>query len=280
MARPGITFEQVAAAAAVLTSEGSKPTIQAVRAQLGGTGSPNTILTHLKAWTAGQASSAPAAPAQTLPASITAAINDLLARAETKGREDVQAELKTEQETTRALSEHCEKLEAERDELTNDLEATRASWQRMVTQETMNEQINDDLKAELERAQAATTRASVDTAKNLLAIETLEKKNAELVEEIATAVAHQKWADAARIKAEKDAAVSEARKEGETRRAEKAEAETQEARQAAKEYAKVYEELTKLAAQAKPKAVARPAKPAKKSVASASKDTTGDLLEK
>lgn len=280
MARPGITFEQVAAAAEALTSEGSKPTIQSVRAQLGGTGSPNTILTHLKAWTGKQASSAAHAPAQTLPASITAAINDLLARAEAKGREEAQAELKTEQETTRTLMEHCEKLEAEREELTSDLEKANTAWQRQATENFVKDQNNNELKTELERAQSATTRASVDTAKNILKIEMLEKENAELVKKVEAAAEKSELAEAERIKAEKEAAVSEARKEGETRRAEKAEAETLEARQAVKDYAKVYEELTKLTAQAKPKAAAKPTKPASKKAGSTSKDTTGDLLEK
>ena len=43
MARQGITFEQVAAAADALAGEGQQPTIRAVREKLGDTGSPNTI---------------------------------------------------------------------------------------------------------------------------------------------------------------------------------------------------------------------------------------------
>ena len=47
MARIGITFEQVSAAADALRGEGMNPTIKAVRERLG-TGSPNTIHEHLK----------------------------------------------------------------------------------------------------------------------------------------------------------------------------------------------------------------------------------------
>ena len=49
MARVGITFEQVAAAADALVGEGQSPTIKAVRERLG-TGSPNTIHAHLVQW--------------------------------------------------------------------------------------------------------------------------------------------------------------------------------------------------------------------------------------
>ena len=53
MARPGITYEQVAATADALVGRGEKPTIQAIRDALG-TGSPNTIHRHLTAWRSAQ----------------------------------------------------------------------------------------------------------------------------------------------------------------------------------------------------------------------------------
>ena len=54
MARPGITYDEVAASADALVGRGEKPTIGAIRAELG-TGSPNTIHRHLTAWKAAQA---------------------------------------------------------------------------------------------------------------------------------------------------------------------------------------------------------------------------------
>ncbi|NCB21198.1 MAG: DNA-binding protein, partial [Clostridia bacterium] len=50
MARSGISYEQVAAVADAMIGEGTVPTIRAVREQLGGTGSPNTIHRHLTVW--------------------------------------------------------------------------------------------------------------------------------------------------------------------------------------------------------------------------------------
>jgi ssDNA-binding Zn-finger/Zn-ribbon topoisomerase 1 len=49
MARDGITFEQVTAAADALVGCGQQPTIRGIREALG-TGSPNTVHKHLAAW--------------------------------------------------------------------------------------------------------------------------------------------------------------------------------------------------------------------------------------
>ena len=61
MARPGITEEQVAAAAEALVAEGAEPTIKAVLARLG-SGSETTILKHLRVWRAGRPAAQAAAP--------------------------------------------------------------------------------------------------------------------------------------------------------------------------------------------------------------------------
>ncbi|MCF6767183.1 DNA-binding protein [Thiotrichales bacterium 19S11-10] len=50
MARPGLTFEEVAQAAQQLLDEGENPTIIRIREVLGGKGSPNTISKFLKEW--------------------------------------------------------------------------------------------------------------------------------------------------------------------------------------------------------------------------------------
>jgi len=78
MARDGITFEQVAAAADALVGQGKQPTIKAVREELG-TGSPNTVHRHLTAWR--EARPQAVATASTLPVSLTAAIAAEIERA-------------------------------------------------------------------------------------------------------------------------------------------------------------------------------------------------------
>ena len=54
MSREGITFSQVAEAANQLRASSINPTVDAVRAQLGNTGSKTTIAPLLKAWKAEQ----------------------------------------------------------------------------------------------------------------------------------------------------------------------------------------------------------------------------------
>ena len=56
MARPGITAEQVNQAADELKGRGENPTIDRIRALIGG--SPNTVHRHLKAWKGPQGSAA------------------------------------------------------------------------------------------------------------------------------------------------------------------------------------------------------------------------------
>lgn len=55
MARKGISFDQVANAAAALKSRGQEPTIHAIRVECGDEGSYSTISSHLAKWRAEQA---------------------------------------------------------------------------------------------------------------------------------------------------------------------------------------------------------------------------------
>jgi colicin import membrane protein len=114
MAREGITFEQVAAAADALVGEGVQPTIRAVRERLG-TGSPNTIHRHLVAWR--EARPAATATAPELPAPLAAALANEIERAAAAARAEVEARLVQTQAEAADLSTAGESLEVERDEL-------------------------------------------------------------------------------------------------------------------------------------------------------------------
>ena len=50
MARKGVTFDQVANAAATIKARGTEPTIAAIRVELGNEGSYSTISQHLAKW--------------------------------------------------------------------------------------------------------------------------------------------------------------------------------------------------------------------------------------
>ena len=90
MARPGITFEQVAAVADAIIGEGQQPTINAVRDRIG-TGSPNTVHRHLTVWRAARPQSIAAVPE--LPASLTTAIATEIERAAATARSEVESKL-------------------------------------------------------------------------------------------------------------------------------------------------------------------------------------------
>lgn len=114
MARPGISFEIVAHAADTLVGRGEKPTIAAVRNEIG-TGSPNTIHKHLTAWKATQA------PAQrqtaTLPDELAAALAQEIERQASAARADAEAIALDAQQTADQLAETGETLETENDDL-------------------------------------------------------------------------------------------------------------------------------------------------------------------
>jgi colicin import membrane protein len=113
MARDGITFEQVAAAADALVGQGKQPTIKAIRDALG-TGSPNTVHRHMAAWRqAGQH----AVAAALVPASLTSAIAEEIGRAVAQARAEVEVKLSEMQAEAAELSEAGELLETERDAL-------------------------------------------------------------------------------------------------------------------------------------------------------------------
>jgi chromosome segregation ATPase len=114
MARQGITFEQVAAAADALVGAGQQPTIRAVRERLS-TGSPNTIHKHLTAWR--QARTVAAAAAPELPKALTAAIAAEIERAAARARAEIEAQLAQAQGEAAELAAAGEALEAERDAL-------------------------------------------------------------------------------------------------------------------------------------------------------------------
>lgn len=121
MARDGVTFDQVKAAAEGLLSEGREPSIRAVRERLRGTGSPNTIHRHLTAWRQGRPESP--VPVLDLPATIVREINNEIQRAVAAARADATAQLAQARTEAGDLAAAGETLEAERDRLLEQLAA-------------------------------------------------------------------------------------------------------------------------------------------------------------
>jgi colicin import membrane protein len=224
MARLGITFEQVAAAADAIIGEGSQPTIDAVRKRIG-TGSPNTVHKHLTAWRAARPQATVAAPE--LPASLTAAIAAEIERAAASARAEVESKLVQSQAEAAELADAGESLETERDEL---LEQVAELTTERDTLAGKADQQAADIKAQterIEREQQAAEAARVDLAKAQLKIESSAERLGEQTAEIERLRATLDLESKARIAAEQQAAVLLAKLESMTDRATKAEARTE-----------------------------------------------------
>lgn len=221
MARTGITYEQVAAAADAIIGEGQQPTINAVRDRIG-TGSPNTVHKHLTAWRATRPQAAVAAPE--LPASLTSAIAAEIEKAAASARAEVESKLVQSQQEAAELANAGESLEIERDEL---LEQVAELTTERDTLAGKAEQQAADIKAQaerIEREQQAAEAARVDLAKAQLKIEAGAERLGEQAAEIERLRAALDSESKARILSEQQAAVLAAKLESMTERATKAEA--------------------------------------------------------
>jgi len=224
MARIGITYEQVAAAADAIIGEGQQPTINAVRDRIG-TGSPNTVHRHLTAWRAARPQATVAAPE--LPASLTTAIAAEIERAAASARAEVESKLVQSQAEAAELANAGESLETERDEL---LEQVAELTTERDTLAGKADQQAADIKAQaerIEREQQAAEAARVDLAKAQLKIESSTERLGEQAAEIERLRVALDSESKARITSEQQAAVLSAKLESMTDRATKAEARTE-----------------------------------------------------
>lgn len=97
MARPGVTKEQVFAAANAVLARGDRPTIDRVRQELG-TGSPNTVNGHLDDWWSTLSKRLTDRP-DNLPATVIGAIEGLYAQMLNEVRRDAEARMQIERDT-------------------------------------------------------------------------------------------------------------------------------------------------------------------------------------
>jgi len=224
MARIGITYEQVSAAADAIIGEGQQPTINAVRDRIG-TGSPNTVHRHLTAWRAARPQATVAAPE--LPASLTSAIAAEIERAAASARAEIESKLVQSQAEAAELANAGESLETERDEL---LEQVVELTTERDTLAGKADQQAADIKAQaerIEREQQAAEAARVDLAKAQLKIESSAERLGEQAAEIERLRVALDSESKARIASEQQAAVLSAKLESMTDRATKAEARTE-----------------------------------------------------
>lgn len=210
MARPGITYQEVAAAADSIVAAGENPTIQRVRAALG-TGSPNTIHKHLTAWR--DAAPIQERKAPELPADLQAAIVRELERQSAEARAELEKQLIQTRAEAAELAGTGEQLETDMDELTERNQSLSDECQglRALTEERAQE--IGKLEADLTREREAAETVRVQLAQALNKVESQGERITDLAAEVKEIRAELTQATAAKIAAEQAAAVSEAKLE-------------------------------------------------------------------
>jgi hypothetical protein len=200
MAGQEVSFEDVAAAAVDLQSDGEPVTLDTVREALG-TGSPSTIQKHLLAWRTTQARVVEEPKAE-IPAALAAALGDWarqFAQDASAGMRDALAQAESDSE---ALLKAGEQLETERDGLLAQLVGAEAARdQALATVIERDEEVNR-LNVELRDARQVATDALVGKAKDQLAIGGKEAQLADLRAQLERYVASSAADSDARLAAE------------------------------------------------------------------------------
>lgn len=208
MARTGVTFEQVSAAADALAGEGKTPSITAVREKLG-TGSPNTIHAHLKTWR--EAHPVARAEAVELPADLRNAIAHEMQKAASAARAEVQELLVQAQAEAAELARAGEELEVERDQLAE--QVLVLTTERDMLLGKSHEQATALMEAaqRIEREQQAAEAARIELAKAQLKIDQANANEARYSAEISELKTALKSAEKEAVEAAKAGAVSVAK---------------------------------------------------------------------
>jgi len=210
MARIGVSFEQVAAAADSLLGAGRQPTIQAVREALG-TGSPNTIHRHLSDWRASRPRAATSAVE--VPSELSAAFLSALDRTAAAARAEKENQIVTLQAEAAELATVGEALEAERDALAEQVVALTTDRDRWEATAAERQAEIERQVAELLRERTAAEQARIETAQSRNKLELQAERLAEQVAEIGMLRTSMDCGQQARQQAEQIAAVAAARLE-------------------------------------------------------------------
>lgn len=212
MARPGITYEEVAAAAESLTANGQHTGIMAVRNHLG-TGSPNTINRHLKKWR----ESRPAQVVSTVevPQSFVKAFNDEINRAVSLARAESQQALAVTQAEVDELSSIGESLEQDKENLQVEVESLTAERNELRVLLERQEQAAIKYQDDIKREQEAAELARIETAKSRVELEQLRSLVKDLNEQLKASAAALEHAKTEAVTAKQQAAVAVAKADSE-----------------------------------------------------------------
>jgi colicin import membrane protein len=181
MARKGITYDEVAAVADRLVSQGELPTIQRVRDVLG-TGSPNTIHKHLAAWKETQPQAQ--REAVTLPEGLADALIREIERQASAARAESEDKALEARRSADSLAEVGEALEEENEELKSNAEILERERDQAQALAGDRQHEIDRLVAVCDRELKAAEAARVDLARAQLTIESYGERLAEQKMEI------------------------------------------------------------------------------------------------
>jgi colicin import membrane protein len=173
MARSGITYAQVAAVCDGMVARSETPTIDSVRRALG-TGSPNTVHAHLKAWRAAQP--AKQVVVHELPADLVASFSREIAKAAAGARAEIEGSLVQAQAEADELSAAGEALEEQVSDLTEQLTSLGAERDAAVATATAHAGEIERLVADIARERELAGNAQTETAMARLKLESQAAK--------------------------------------------------------------------------------------------------------
>ena len=207
-----ITYEQIAAIADAMKTEGAKPTSRAVRERLGNTGSMGTINKLLGRWKAGQERQISAA--LVLPPALQRVLLEFMDTELTAARTTLEAELAEQQQEAADLATENERQVIENDAQADTIELLRAE---VSTHQGRAGQLESDLvvsRDEAARERSGAELARTELAKAQLRLEAMPRLEADLVAVRAVLEAER----TARQQAKEDAAVLASKLEAAERR--------------------------------------------------------------
>ena len=207
-----ITYEQIAAIADAMKTEGVKPTSRAMRERLGNTGSMGTINKLLGRWKAGQERQISAA--LVLPPALQRVLLEFMETELTAARTTLEAELAEQQQEAADLATEHERQVIENDAQADTIELLRAE---VSTHQGRAGQLESDLvvsRDEAARERSGAELARTELAKAQLRLEAMPRLEADLVAVRAVLEAER----TARQQAKEDAAVLASKLEAAERR--------------------------------------------------------------
>jgi colicin import membrane protein len=179
--RPGVTYAEVAAAADRITARSERATVRAVRAELGGTGSLETIQREFSAW---KERNRPAkAESVTLPVDLQRVLLGHIERAAADARADLQTELADTQAEREALTDELERQSrgrAEAEQRAEELLAEVARLRGALDQAEGREEARERALQEAREAAESARKAEALATLRLESLPTLQSENAAL----------------------------------------------------------------------------------------------------